>query len=155
MPSGLRRYQFTGQHHFVTFSCYERRPYLESTDAKKIFEQVLEATRVLYDFRVTGYVLMPEHVHLLLSEPESKSLSTVLGVLKRSVSRRQSHQPFWLTRYYDFNVSSNEKLLEKLRYLHWNPVRRGLVEAPEEYPWSSYRAHALLEDGPVTVQRVW
>ena len=155
MPSGLRRYQSTGQHHFVTFSCDQRRPYLETTESKKMFKEILEATRLLYRFRITGYVVMPEHVHLLVSEPESKPLSTALAVLKRSVSRRQSLQPFWLSRYYDFNVSSNEKLLEKLHYMHWNPVRRGLVRVPEEYIWSSYRAHALHKDGRVTIQRVW
>ena len=155
MPSRLRRYQSTGQHHFVTFSCCERRPYLESAASKGIFQEVLEATRLLYRFHVTGYVIMPEHVHLLVSEPESKPLSTALAILKRTVSRQHTEKPFWLTRYYDFNISSNEKLFEKLHYIHWNPVRRGLVEAPEEYPWSSYRAHALHETVPVKIQRVW
>ena len=58
MPSGLRRYQSTGQHHFVTFSCDQRRPYLETTESKKMFEEILEATRLLYRFRIAGYVVI-------------------------------------------------------------------------------------------------
>jgi putative transposase len=54
-------------------------------------------------------------------------------------------------RYYDFNVCTSAKRVEKLRYLHRNPVRRGLVEAPEQWPWSSFRAYAYEESGPVSV----
>jgi len=153
MPSRLHRYQSLGQHHFITFSCYDRLPYLQSPEAKAVFQAVLESTRKLYDFQIAGYVIMPEHVHLLLSEPTLKPLSTALAVLKRSVSHRLPHKPFWLTRYYDFNVSENDKMVEKLRYIHRNPVTRGLVAASEDYPWSSFRSYAFHEQGPVTITR--
>jgi len=96
---------------------------------------------------------MPEHVHLLVSEPKLKLLSTALAILKRSVSHRRPEKPFWLTRYYDFNVSENDKLLEKLKYIHRNPVLRGLVAKPEDYQWSSFRNYAFHEQGPVTITR--
>jgi putative transposase len=108
---------------------------------------------VLYDFDVMAYVVMPEHVHLLLGEPSAKPLSTALGVLKRSVSRKLKPKPLWLARYYDFNISTNEKLWEKLGYIHQNPVRRGLVERAEDYPWSSFRTYARLEQGRVGITR--
>ncbi len=153
MPSRLSRRQDTGNHHFITFSCHGRAQHLQSDEAKAIFETVLESTRVLYDFNVVAYVVMPEHVHLLLSEPSAKPLGTALGILKRSVSNKLTPKPFWLTRYYDFNISTNEKLFEKLAYIHQNPVRRGLVAKPEDYPWSSFRTYARLEPGRVTITR--
>lgn len=153
MPSRLKRHQNLGQHHFITFSCDQRKPYLESAGAKSVFVDVLEATRLLYDFQIASYVIMPEHVHLLLSEPKLKPLSTALAILKRSVSRSRPEKPFWLARYYDFNVSENDKMLERLKYIHRNPVHRGLVTKPEEYQWSSFRTYAFHEPGPVTITR--
>ena len=85
---------------------------------------------------------MPEHVHLLLSEPPTHPLSTVLDALKRSVSKQRPETPFWLPRYHDFNVFSPAKRREKLRYLHRNPVTRGLASTPIEYPWSSFQTYA-------------
>lgn len=153
MPAGLKRYQRTGDLHFLTFSCYRRRPYLATPHAKQIFSERLEHLRETHRFTIHGYVLMPEHVHLLLSEPESLSLASTLRVLKGETSRRLriGECPFWQARYYDFNVFSRTKRLEKLVYIHQNPVKRGLVSDPEAYPWSSARHYASGESGPVTM----
>src|ERR1019366_6082426 len=153
MPSRLHRHQDLGHHHFITFSCDDRNPYLQSIEAKSVFQDVLESTRKLYEFQIAGYVIMPEHVHLLVSKPTLKPLATALAILKRSVSHRRPEKPFWLTRYYDFNVSENDKLLEKLKYIHRNPVHRGLAAKPEDYQWSSFRTYAFHEQGPVTITR--
>jgi len=85
-----------------------------------------------YVFFVFGYVVMPEHVHLLVSEPRRATLCTAIQAVKTSVAKQSSLHPFWLKRYYDFNVQSEEKRVEKLRYMHRNPVARGLVCSPEE-----------------------
>lgn len=142
MPTGLKRYQQSKQFHFITFSCYHRKPLLLSPDSKNIFEQVFEQVRRRHTLAVAGYVIMPEHVHLLVDEPPMTILATVIQVLKQTTSRRLKHpdaEHFWQSRYYDFNVSRYAKYLEKLRYIHRNPVKRGLVEQPEDYPWSSFR----------------
>jgi REP element-mobilizing transposase RayT len=128
--------------------------------------QTLETVRLWYDFWLVGYVVMPEHVHLLLSAPESKNLALVLQMLKQMVSRKlqptpehsgekggppyreaqggSEQQPFWQARYYDFNVWSEQKRVEKLRYMHRNPVAGGLVDtsgglAMEQIPSLSAR----------------
>lgn len=125
--------------------------------ASEMFLSSLEVVRERYAIQVLGYVVMPEHVHLLLSEPvdhERWALSMALQALKISVSRRLEERPFWQRRYYDFNVFSHDKRVEKLRYMHRNPVRRGLVERPEDWEWSSFRFYLRGEVGPVTVTRV-
>ncbi len=102
---------------------------------------------------------MPEHVHLLISEPESASLALALQMTKQMVSRALrpagGTSPFWQPRYYDFNVWSERKRVEKLRYLHRNPVRRGLVKEPEKWAWSSFRHYLTGADSPVEVESPW
>ena len=85
---------------------------------------------------------MPEHVHLLVTDPEAAPLATALQALKQSVSRTLSlraPEPFWQARYYDLNVWSDKKRMEKLQYIHRNSVVRRLVENPEDWAWSSFR----------------
>jgi putative transposase len=158
MPSGLRRYHQDDQLHFITFSCYRRQPKLSHPAARDTFEQALEQARGVYGFGVIGYVVMPEHVHLLVGEPETKALSRAVQSLKQSVARRlglRAGEPFWQARYYDFNVWSGRKRVEKLRYIHRNPVTRGLVKRPEDWPWSSYRHYATGVDGVVEIESEW
>jgi putative transposase len=158
MPSGLIRIQKAGCFHFITFSCYHRLPLLERADAYFTFEQKLEEARLQYRFVVAGYVLMPEHVHLLLGEPQVSSLATALQVLKQRTSKALKHPDeaqFWQRRYYDFNVRNPEKRSEKLRYMHRNPVKRGLVRNPDDWPWSSFRHYATGLKGSVEIESYW
>jgi putative transposase len=155
MTRGLVRYQKTGEYHFLTFSCYRRRPYLAAASARDLFESALESIRHRYIFAVAGYVVMPEHVHLLLSEPRIGLQSRAVQALKPSVSVRRTNHPFWQARYYDFNVPTRAKHLEKLRYMHRNPVVRGLVAKPEDWAWSSYRHYATGLEGAVEVESEW
>jgi putative transposase len=157
MPWGLKRYQQSGDLHFITFSCYRRQPLLLSPAAKRRCEFALEQTRRQYGFWITGYVIMPEHVHLLVSEPERATLARALQALKQSVARRliANHPHFWQPRYYDFNVHTQKKRIEKLRYMHRNPVKRGLVDKPEDWPWSSFRHYATGVEGIVEIESDW
>jgi len=158
MPSNLRRYQQTGDFHFVTFSCYRRQALLETPRAKGSFEQTLERVRRWYGLYVAGYVVMPEHVHPLISEPERSKLAVAIQMQKQISARDLSAikgRPLWQTRYYDFNVRTEKKRVEKLRYIHRNPVRRGLVEKPEDWPWSSFRHYATGIEGAVEIESEW
>ena len=84
MPSGLRRFQESAQSHFVTFSCYQRRPYLATSNLCDEFIQTLEDMRAGFQMCVYGYVVMPEHVHLLLSEPRRASAAQVSAKKSRA-----------------------------------------------------------------------
>ena len=88
MPKGLKRYYGRGHLHFITFSCYGRRPLLRAVGAKNLFLKELARVRREYAFGLVGYVVMPEHVHLLVSEPKKGTPSTVLQMLKQRVSRK-------------------------------------------------------------------
>jgi putative transposase len=115
--------------------------------------------RQQYEFCVYGFVVMPEHVHLLVGEPEKCELAQALQSLKQSVARRlalRAVEPFWQARYhYDFSVWSECKFTEKLRYIHRNPVTRGLVGRPEDWPWSSFRHYLTGEVCGVEIESRW
>jgi putative transposase len=134
--------------------------------------KILEEVRSRNAFRLIGYVVMPEHVHLLLSEPKKGTPSKALQVLKQKVSRAlrgkgkksipgQLSLPFseattaaaafWQRRFYDFNVWSGKKVREKLEYMHANPVKRNLVVHPRDWPWSSWSHYAKGEDGLIRI----
>jgi putative transposase len=160
MPDGLKRLHHSGQSHFLTFSCYHRLPLLAQMQMESAFLAALEQIRCRFQMRVYGYVVMPEHVHLLLSEPDGAMLSKAVQMLKNKVSlqarkagkREAGGTPFWQTRYYDHNVRNNEGFVAQLRYIHRNPVKRGLCSRPEDWQWSSFRAWALGEMGVVEVE---
>jgi putative transposase len=162
MPSGLRRFQESGQSHFVTFSCYRRQPLFATPELFDHFVRCLENTRRRFALCIYGYVVMPEHVHLLLSEPPRAKLAEAIHYLKLSFAKRVrslrcAGQPgsFWQKRYYDRNVRDYREFTVKLRYLHRNPVQRGLVREPAEWKWSSFRHYALREVGIVEIESEW
>jgi putative transposase len=126
---------------------------LNTPSARDLFEEALGRISYCYKFDVVGYVIMPEHVHLLLSEPGKGSLALGLQALKLSVAKRAGQRPFWQARYYDFNVFTQAKRFEKLNYMHANPVKRGLVVNPEDWVWSSYRYYQTGEQGRVKIRQ--
>jgi putative transposase len=159
----LKRIYGVGHLHFVTCSCYRRLPLLGTAQARDTFLKVLNDVRKKYDLGLIGYTAMPEHIHLLLSEPNIGTISTVMQVLKQRVSRalkarrrtqagqlrlwhegaRLKREPFWQRRFYDFNVWSDKKKWEKLNYIHFNAVKRGLVKHPKDWKWSSFGFYSL------------
>ena len=174
MPNRLHRYYGAGYSHFITTGCYRRLPLLASPRNRDLFLRVLESVRRRYHFVVAGYVVLPEHVHRLISEPERGDLSVVMKALKQGFTRcllgrlRRSNgldslslwqEPvelgrIWQPRFYDFLVFSENKRVQKLRYMHRNPVKRGLVLEPERWAWSSFRHYAYGEPGPVVVNEL-
>jgi hypothetical protein len=133
---------------------------------------------------------MPEHVHLLISEPDGadgapfklpgspssdfgsmgwkpssdlsggespRTLADAIKSLKQGVSRRLIGEAdhFWQKRYYDLNIRDNSQFMEKLRYIHRNPVKRGLCKRPEEWKWSSFLHYATGIEGRVEIESEW
>ena len=172
MPKGLQRYYGRGHLHFLTFSCYRRLPLLRTAGSRDLFVRELARVRAEYGFLLVGYVVMPEHVHLLISEPGKGTPSTVLQMLKQRVSKKlrkgnrkssvgqlrlafpepvENARAFWQARFYDFNVYTNRKKREKLDYMHRNPLTRGLVKHPKDWPWSSWSFYGMGVPGLVRI----
>jgi putative transposase len=146
MTKGLHRYYGNNDLHFITCSCYHRQPQLDTPERRDLFLSILEEARQKYRFVVHGYVIMPEHFHLLMTEPDLGDPSVVMKVLKERFTRKlrtkkrteggtnnetegapliasfamsgiPNPEPVWQKRFYDFNVRTEEKHIEKLRYI--------------------------------------
>lgn len=175
MKNKLKRYYGRKDLHFITFSCYQRKPLLGSERARNLFVKILAEVRQRYGFLLIGYVLMPEHVHLLISAPARGTPSKVMQVLKQRVSRairgkrrrnsraqmrvpfpeeKRGLKRFWQRRFYDFNVWSRGKIKEKLNYMHANPVVRKLVKHPRDWSWSSWSFYEKGEGVPLQMDFV-
>jgi len=148
-------YDIEGHAHFITFSCYKRRRFLDDNRAKCIVVHLLDAELRKTGGSCMGFVIMPDHVHALIRFAEPGMLSSFIQQWKRKSSYRlkkflEEHlvayaatidmrEPIWQARFHDFNVFSTERGREKLEYMHNNPVRKGLVADPREWGYSSAR----------------
>ena len=139
MTRGLKRYYGQGDLHYITCSCYRQKPLLAYSESRDYFLSVFEQVGRRYISDVIAYVVMPEHFHLLISQPERGDPSVVMKILKQAVSRKllpSNGTRFWQPRFYDFNVFSEQKRNEKINYMRNNPVTRGLVSSPNQ--WRSF-----------------
>jgi putative transposase len=158
-----KRFEIEGQPRFLTFSCYKQLPLFTNDATKQAFVDCLAETHEKHKVKLLAWVIMPDHVHLLLVPdlPES-SMPTVLRSLKQSFSQRvvnrwielnapilqritdaRGIRRFWQRGGgYDRNICTDEEFFEKIEYIHNNPVRRGLVEFALDWPWSSARWYA-------------
>jgi putative transposase len=185
MTRGLHRLHHSGQSHFITVSCYRREQRFVSAASRDLFLLCLEAMRRKFVVLVYGYVVMPEHVHLLMSEPKVKVLDDAMHWLKLTFSKRwkslrkqngfedgeeleltspgeeverKPEKPsgrFWQKRGFDRNVRDAREFANVLDYIHRNPVKRELVKIPEEWTWSSYRHYAYREVLLVEIESEW
>jgi putative transposase len=169
-----RRFNGPGQPRELTFSCFHRYPFLARDRTRQWFLEALEHARVRFGFQLWAYVLMPDHVHLLVHPGNTpERMSRFLQAVKERVARHairylQANSPEWLARLtvregtrvrhrfwqpgggYDRNITSIEALRAMIDYIHANPVRRGLVAKAEDWQWSSARWYAGIR--PVKIE---
>ncbi len=173
----VRHFDEGGDAHFLTFSCYHRLPLLSKDRTRNWFVEALQASRQKYRFDLWAWVIMPEHVHLLIwpRRPKYKT-GLILADIKRPVGQRAiaflaEHSPDFLERLtvrnrsrtyrrfwqagpgQDRNVYDPKTAHEIIEYMHANPVRRGLVDRPEDWPWSSAAHWAGKQDIVLKVDR--
>ena len=165
-----KRWDIEGHAHFLTFSCFRNQPFLRTDRVCTWFAEIIDTARNKHPFDLWGYVFMPDHAHLLLLPKPGTKVSRNLYSLKLPLTRRvvawaRRNQPRFLAEMahqqsngkithrfwqrgggHDRNIWSAEEAHEKLRYIHGNPVRRGLVERPEEWLWSSARVRSENAD---------
>jgi REP element-mobilizing transposase RayT len=172
-------YNLPNQVHFITTNVFQRIPIFSSIDYRKIVIQKINFYRKKYDFKLIGYVIMPDHIHLLIQSPPRQNISDIMRDLKRSVameifgrlkleSKDQLLERFklpriksknhtfslWQRRFIDFNIFSEKKLYEKLEYIHNNPVRGKLVSSPSDWIFSSYRNYFEEDDSIIAIDKI-
>jgi putative transposase len=171
-----KRYNVPWQAHELTFSCYRRRAFLLKDRTRGWLADAVRMGLDRHAMDLWAYVFMPEHAHLLVWPTRKEySISNFLETVKKSVAGRAIHylkcdEPdglkyvatgnssrpyrFWQPGGgYDRNMVSRSVLLRCVEYIHNNPVRRGLVESPLDWIWSSARQWESGEDGPLKINR--
>ena len=173
----VRHFNEAGHAHFLTFSCYRRMPLLSKDRTRGWLIEAVQAARQKHQFDLWGWVIMPEHVHLLIlpKQPNAR-VQTILADIKRPVGQKaiawlEENCPEFLTRLtvynrnrtyrrfwqagpgQDRNIFEPNAAHQILEYIHNNPVRRGMAEGPEQWHWSSAADWAGKENVPLKVDR--
>lgn len=158
------RFNQEGHIHFITTSCYHRKPFFSKPWTRKIVIDAIDQTRIKKKFLFIGYVIMPEHVHFLVVPNLGETISNTVKSIKWNTSicllrelrkRGMEEKILWQSRFYDFNIITQKKLYEKLEYCHKNPVTRNLVQSPGEWIHSSYLNYENNDDGVIRIDRWW
>ncbi len=172
----LVRLDAPGDARFLTFSCFRRQPFLSRERTSRWFIEGLERSRDTHGFELWAYVIMPEHVHLLVYPGHAPHrVADILYTLKKSVAWKalafvRKHAPVFLDRMrddqpngkvahrfwqrgggYDENLYRPSTIWEKIEYIHDNPVRRGLCDSPADWKWSSFRAFECADQEPIRI----
>lgn len=175
----MPHFQIEGHVYFITSVVYNRLPlFTRSTYVTRLIDS-LNFYRYQLPFRLLGFVIMPDHVHLLIWPEGTASVSDFMRDFKRFTARRliiqatvesspwavafqhagqatgRSDRKVWQDGYWDQNVYSSTFMHQKLHYIHRNPVRAGLVEAPGDYPYSSFRNYMLDDESLIEIDRGW
>ena len=169
----IRHFNDPGHIHFLTFSCYQQLPFFKSDRAKQWLVEAIVKAREKHKFALVAYVIMSEHAHLLIQPYlPNYDIAALLKGIKQPVARRakrflEEKNPAWLKKLtvkrrdrevfrfwqagpgYDRNIRDEKELLEKIQYIHNNPVKNGLAATPEDWPWSSAGWYLDRRDGRI------
>ena len=172
----VTHYDNFGTARFFTFSCYHRDRLLITDIDIEIFLSELEASKKKYGVLILGYVIMPNHVHLVLYKDDNLKFGSIIGEIKRKsaykiitrwksqdrtmlnqimvpIGRKQKYA-FWLPRCYDHNCRTPDSVREKINYCHNNPVKAGLVSEPGDWKWSSFRWYRGEKNSIIQINEV-
>ncbi|MBC8313356.1 MAG: transposase [Candidatus Cloacimonetes bacterium] len=166
----LPKFNMEGSMHFVTTKTFQNQPFFCNEICCRILIEELDFYRDKYNFKIFGFVIMPDHLHLLLwfdiEKYPDMTISKIIQVIKIMTAKRvkrflfydrsnswvddltSNHLPrkfiFWQKGFYDFNIFHYKKFIEKLNYIHKNPFKESKIKSPENYFYSSF---SFLETG--------
>jgi putative transposase len=152
--SRLRRLFVSDKIFFVTCNVLRTRTAVNENELE-ILARVFDRVRQRRGFLLSGYVFMPDHWHGLIYPAAGDTLPRLMGALKIASSRamnrsRHTSGEFWQLRYFERAIRTVKEYRDALQYLHFNPVKKGLVKKPEDWPWSSF--HSFGGPGPVRLR---
>jgi putative transposase len=161
---------------YVTFCTHRKIRLLKSDLFKQYVIDSINEAREIFKFKLFGYVLMPEHVHLMVWPMPGSKIGEIIGFIKMDsakkmmiklreidskvlpkllvIRNRLERYVIWQRRCFDFNCLNEEIMWEKINYSHNNPVRRGLVESPDQWLWSSYRNYHEMDDIKIKIDKI-
>ena len=173
-----RNYNEPGHAHELTFSIYRGHPFLNSARTRIWLADAINAARVELEFDLWAYVVMPEHVHLIVFPRRPVyDIAIIRSAIKEPVGRAaikylERHAPEWIPRItrrrgqkierlfwqsgggFDRNITEPRTLASMIDYIHLNPVRRGLVQRACDWLWSSAAWFEAAGESPIPLDRI-
>jgi len=145
----LKHFEISENWYFITSTLLNQLRLFKRPECAEIALNVLQARLKDGRFRLDEFIIMPDHMHLIII-PMDVSISRVVGEIKRGISRlinmyeNISHRSLWISEYYERIIRSEKELYYKRRYIWYNPVRAGLSSTPEAYKYSSANQEVRL-----------
>jgi putative transposase len=141
--SRIRRYYEDGTVYSITTVTRKREEVFQERLASQFLTTCLEYHKCIFSFKIYGFVIMPDHFHCLIQPASGGSISKIMNHIKGNFSRKYNlmvkrEGALWQRRFYDTAIRGEMQLINELVYMHWNPVRAGLVTQPADYEFSSY-----------------
>jgi putative transposase len=142
-----------GSSYFVTTKCWEGRTVFQIPETAEILTNILFHYRDCGAYMLHEFVVMPDHLHLLLTPDSTTSLEKALQLIKGGSSHRihkeRKHKmDIWQEGFHDWTIRDADDWVRKVEYIRMNPVRAKLAASPEQWPYSSARAHFTLDTVP-------
>lgn len=139
----IRRHFETGYSYFVTTIAQERHPIFSDDKMCKILLITIEYFKLILDYKIYAYCIMPDHLHIILHPCGKYELSYIMQMIKGSFARKFNKMnnlsgQVWQKRFYDEGIRDIRMLMQKMEYIHNNPIRKNLIISPGDYPYSSY-----------------
>lgn len=158
MPT-FRRYPNVGSPYLVTTTVKARQPLFVERAYCEIVAGCIQYLRTNLGHQVHAFVIMPDHIHLVVTPKAGNTVSQVMHTLKLYTARQidaiiGSKGGIWQPRFYERALRTARDLEQALTYVHNNPVKAGLTDSPEQYYWSSYRACLLGQPVPIGIDPV-
>jgi REP-associated tyrosine transposase len=157
--SQLKHRTHPGSSYFITTKCAENRSIFQIPDNAKILVDTLFQYRNQSAYQLHEFVVMPNHLHLLLTPGESISLEKCVQLIKGASSHeihKQRHHKLeiWQKSFHDWTIRDESDWNEKAEYIRMNPVRAKLVENPGAWLFSSANKTFLIDPMPATFKRL-
>lgn len=171
--SKLKKYEIPNHGHFITTNTFNKRKIFINEKTCSVIIEELKFYRKKFGFKLLGYVIMPDHIHCVILPKEVTKTSDIIRDFKKhtakvlselinkgeirikGINKKAKVYKIWQNGFYDFNIYSQKKLIEKLNYIHSNPVRSKLVEDIEDFVYSSYRAYQYEDNYPINIDRLF
>jgi putative transposase len=152
-----RRSKIAGGTYFFTVVAHERRPVLTTEMVRVALREAIQQAKTTLPFQIEAWVLLPDHLHCVWTLPEGDTnYSARWAIIKRLVSGRcakmvnapqsnsrhkRNERTFWQRRFWEHQIRDDDDMARHVDYVHWNPLKHGLVKVVKDWPYSSFHKY--------------